>query len=751
MSGTTRKKKTSFLLGTAAVAASIVGAPAAATADSPPPDSQNASGVETVIVTAQRRAERNQDVPITITALSATQLSQAGVNNLGDIAKLTPALRFDAAGAWAEPTIRGVGSALITSGSGSNVGIYVDGYYNPNELTANFQLLNIQNIQVLKGPQGTLFGHNTTGGAILVTTAKPSQEMSGMVDVSYGNYNAQRYEGYFTSGVTDHVAVDIAGIVSRGDGYDHDIVTGSNTDGAYQDWSIRAGVNVELTDNVSFLFHYQHTDTNDPSAFLYSAYVQNGVAQVPGAAYNLYPGIFPHGVYATKPHDVADGGTTGFTEKSDTVQLTGTFNLDFATLTSYSQFSKLSSYTTNYNLASSVANPAPGVYLPFFRINIPISDNQTITQELLLDSNSEGRLKWTAGAFYLNWREPFAAQLSIFGAPYFPTGNSGSDTISAAVYGNADYRLLDKLYLSAGLRYSYDAVENAFYHDFPGVGSAQLPTLKGYKLTPRAVVRYTPDNDSSVYFSFSRGYKSAIYNVGGASKKPVSPESITAYEVGYKYAHEGLSFDVESYYYDYSNLQVTNFITVDNVPESVVSNAATSRIYGFEGQAQYEVSPHFRVNAGAAYTDAKYVKYLGSPSYKQCLNLAACGQNFGFFNVVPTDLENSTMIRAPAVTANIGAVYTTDLAGGNLSLSGDLYYTSKVYFDSTDEYKQDGYALLDLRAEWTTPSGNFTFAVFGNNVTDVNYANQVFANTAGIGKVWGNPATYGAEVTARLQ
>src|SRR5258706_9806618 len=126
-----------------------------------------------VVVTAQRREERAVDVPITITSISAEQLAAANITQISDIASVTPALRFDRENTWVQPTIRGVGTALVTSGGGANVGIYVDGFYSPNPLAAEFELLNVTGIQVLKGPQGTLFGRNTTGGAILVSTARP--------------------------------------------------------------------------------------------------------------------------------------------------------------------------------------------------------------------------------------------------------------------------------------------------------------------------------------------------------------------------------------------------------------------------------------------------------------------------------------------------------------------------------------------------------------------------------------------------
>lgn len=176
----------------------------------------SAPALQEVVVTAQRRAERAQDVPITITNLGADLLKDANVQKLGDIAALTPALRFDNQGPFYQPTIRGVGTALVTTGSGSNVGIYIDGFYSPNPQAADTQLLNVHDIQVLKGPQGTLFGRNTTGGAILINTSKPSEQADGLVDVSYARFNSQRYEAYGTTGLADHVAADLAGIFSKG-------------------------------------------------------------------------------------------------------------------------------------------------------------------------------------------------------------------------------------------------------------------------------------------------------------------------------------------------------------------------------------------------------------------------------------------------------------------------------------------------------------------------------------------------------
>jgi iron complex outermembrane receptor protein len=166
---------------------------------------QDQDPVQEVVVTAQRRSELSRDVPISITSLSAETLEHNGTEQLGDIAKLTPGLRFDAAGSFFQPTIRGVGTAVTTSGGGPNVGIYTDGFFSSNPEVADFQLMKVQNIQVLKGPQGTLFGRNTTGGAILLTTADPSTKPDGELKVSYGSFNATKVQGYGTFGLSDTV------------------------------------------------------------------------------------------------------------------------------------------------------------------------------------------------------------------------------------------------------------------------------------------------------------------------------------------------------------------------------------------------------------------------------------------------------------------------------------------------------------------------------------------------------------------
>lgn len=237
-------------------------------ADATAQDGENAP----IIVTAQRRAEAQVDVPITVTTLSTAQLATANVQQLVDIAKITPALRFDRQSQFVQPTIRGIGTGITTAGGGSNVGIYIDGFYSPNPAAADFQILNVQSIQVLKGPQGTLFGRNTTGGAILVQTSDPSTDARAEGDVRFGRYNELNAQGYATLGLTNNVAFDVGAGYQRGSGWVRNLSQGGR-DGDYRNWSVRAGLKADLTDTLSVMLRYQHNRVNDPRSELTNTYV----------------------------------------------------------------------------------------------------------------------------------------------------------------------------------------------------------------------------------------------------------------------------------------------------------------------------------------------------------------------------------------------------------------------------------------------------------------------------------------------
>lgn len=684
-----------------------------------------------IVVTAQRRSEFQRDVPISITTLNAAQIAQANVNQLTDITKVTPGVRFDYATiGFAQPTIRGIGTSFATPGGGSNVGIYVDGFYSPNPLVGNMQLLNVQSIQILKGPQGTLFGRNTTGGAVIVTTVQPSTEARATAEISYGSYNAQRYQAYVTAGLTDKIAVDAQGLYRKGDGFIRNVLTGRR-DGKYEDWSARVGIKVDWTDTITTLLRYQHDDNDDPTAVAEGVFSQNGIIYSTG-------NIDPTALTATGRKEVSNDGRTSLHNKSNAVQLTNTLDLDFATLISYTQYRRdnSSQYLDTEHSSD-----------PIFHLQLPVVD-RTITQEMLMTSKPGTRLQWTAGLFYFDYKDAFPATASSSGGgPYVQFASSGSDTRSIAAFLDGTYEVVHNLFVTGGMRYSHDEVTDGYFHNLPGPETS-VPPLKGDRVTPRAVIRYKPSEQTSLYASFTRGYKPGILNVGGGTLVGIriAPEHISAWEAGFKYGDGRLSLDLAGYYYDYKDLQVSSYTGT----ATLITNAATSRIYGVEAALNYKLGGGFELNGGLSHLNAKYESFPTAPRYDQCLDPVACGAGYGLFVISSNDASGNQMLRSPTWSGDAALRYTTDLAGGRLSLSATGSVTSSFYFDPSNQFRQKGYTTLGLRAEWTDSSDRYTMAVFCDNVTDTRYRVQGDYGLFGVGSIWGNPATVGGSIRVRM-
>ena len=732
-----------------------------------------------IVVTAQRREQNSVEVPISITSLSSEQMDTANVDSLSDISKITPGLRFDSQGPSVQPTIRGVGTAITTSGGGPNVGIYVDGFFQPNTYLFDFEMTKTESIQVLKGPQGTLFGRNTTGGAILVTTTDPSTTPAFEASIGYGRFNAMEVSAYGTTGITDTIAMDVEYRATRGDGYFTDLTGAEDNIGAYNSWSVRTGLKTELADGTTVLLRYVHAETDNPTSQLVNAYIDaDGGAgffdKITAAGRTAYgvnssaglPLVYyytPATARATAPGDVLLNGPTSFKTNSDAVFLTVNSDLGFAELTSYTQYRHdLSPY---YGDLDAMA-------LPFFNIYVGVEDT-TISQEFVLNSKGDGPLQWTAGMNYFSYRDTWDVDASFSLSPFFDFGGSSTTTKSMAAFVDVTYGISDKLFLTVGGRYSRDRVEDAYFTINPFTAAyigpdgnpvpvtvpagTRIPVedLANESFTPRFVIRYSPSDEASIYASYSKGYKGGILNVGGLSQVPVEPEKIDAFEVGFKFDNRTFAFDVAGFYYDYANLQVSSFQS----GAAQIRNAASSEVYGIEAQGRFRVTDAFQIYGGASWTHARYKSFANAPFYSYCdptlpvTNSLSCATTAaGIGSIVQTtgDASGFAMQRAPDFTGNIGASYSADVAGGDLTVSGNLYYTSKFYFDPSQQFKQEGYELLSLRAAWTDASETFTLAVFGDNVTGTKYRSQVLFNTLGIGSVWASPATWGVSAGVKF-
>ena len=725
------------------------------------PDSTS-GGIEEIVVTAQRRSELPVDVPISITALSQSQLATSNVQNLADIAQLTPGLRFDNQSGWTQPSIRGIGTGITTSGGGSNVGIYIDGFYSPNPTQSDFQLTDVTSIAVLKGPQGTLFGHNTTGGAILVTTAEPSQETHVDAKVSYGSFNAQKYQAYATTGITSNVAADIEGIYSKGNGFVTNIVNDDNHVGEYENWTVRGGLKVTFADGFYALLRFTHASEDDPTPQLTNSNTDTTINPTTGKPWGVQTQTVP-GTYTTNPNQVANNEPVFFTTSNNIAQLTVKADFGFANLTSYSQYRQ-----EDVNQLEDLDQTA----LNIFELGVPVYD-KTWTQEFILSSDPGPKLQWTAGAFYFSDLDRWTTDIDNNYTTVGPIrlGGSGTVTQNYAAYLDATYELTPQWFFTLGARYSHDIVDGAYYNPYLSAAKVFVPSIDNNKATPRAVIRYKPTDDSTIYASYTEGYKARIIDVGGSCQdgplfqcNPIEPETVNAYEVGYKMETHRFSNDVAAYYYDYKNLQVSEYL---GAAQAYIVNAPKSRIYGLEDAIHFVVNDHLQLNADAAWERARYVTFsttvdgttLGTPLYASCAGgtvpakyAASCGP--GSFDYVNTDsfLHNTPMQHTPAWTVDAGARATTGQTGaGEFALSSNFYFTSGFYFSpSGTQFYQSGYETLGLRAEWTHPSKYLTVALYGENLTNDRYRTQVQYNGFGIGASWSAPTTWGVEVGTKF-
>jgi iron complex outermembrane receptor protein len=752
------------------IAPSNVHAQGAASAQSGLPAAPDESGgLGEIVVTAQRRSEKMVDVPISVTALNADQLATANVQNLSDIAQLTPALRFDKQTFFYQPSIRGIGTGITTSGGGSNVGIYIDGFYSPNPVAADLQLLNVTDIQVLKGPQGTLFGHNTTGGAILVTSAEPSMQTHAEATADYGSFDAQRYQAYATTGIADIAAVDVEGIFSKSSGFLTNIVNGDSDIGAYENYTVRSGLKFQIGDKVSVLARVSHSGQNDPTSELTNSNTDNSTDPTTGKPWGVqtYTSFFGFPVpYTTDPNHVAELQPVFVTSQNTVGQLTVKADLNFADFTSYTQWRK-----ENANASENLAQAA----VPLFNLGLPILDF-TESQEFLLTSKPGSALQWTVGGFYFTnrdaWQTYIDTQTQVRSNP--PAGNrlggSGTETESFAEFADVTYELTPQWFLTVGARFSHDNVVNAYYNSFFSDKENYVPSIDGNKVTPRAVIRYKPTDSSSIYASFSEGYKAAIIDVGGSCQdppafkcNPIAPEEVDAYEVGYKFESHGFSNELAAYYYNYKNLQVSEFL---GNAQAYIVNAAQSKIWGFDEQLNYEFTQYAQLNGGAAYTHARYSTFggqvdgavVGAPIYATCAGAppaqfaANCGNAAYAYVNTSTVLHNVHMQAVPQLTATLGPRFTTGkLASGEYSLSANASYSSGFYFSpSGTQFYQPAYAQVGVRTQWKDPSERYWVALYGENLTDKRYRTQVQYNSYGMGASWNAPTTWGVQLGTKF-
>ncbi|MEI4509402.1 TonB-dependent receptor [Sphingopyxis sp. CCNWLW253] len=735
------KARSKQLLWTAACSAALSAMPAQAQSEPPQTttgpgeqaDESDQSGLD-IVVTAQRREERMSQVPISVTAFSGDALATTGVADTRALTQVTPGLNFQSVGSSAQPVIRGIGSSGSSVGDSSNVAIYVDGVYQPFQAANYLQFVDLERIEVLKGPQGTLFGRNAAGGAINITTKTPSFDLTGRLGVSYGRFDEFEAMAFVNVPVVDDkVAWNISADYLDGGAYRRDI----NLDrklGYKHFHTVRSKLLVKLGDRVDVVLAGYYARFNDLTTF--GNQPLDGNTQVRAT--------LPNVLIPTEKNTSALGIVPLNRVKTGGGSLRITVDMDWATLTSLSAFSKA---------RQSVVTDSDLTPVTFSESRIRFGDDM-ISQDLVLASASGGRFTWLAGASY--YRERGFYHLRSYGGEFVfnpnPRLTFGTDVddirIDAyAAFGEATFKLTDRLTLIGGLRYSRDE---------PGFSGNTIVTATGLpgtfvsaddhfeKLTPRASIRYALTPSVNAYASYSRGFKSGVFNGNSLQVQAVNPESVDAFEIGIKGApSRKLTFDTAAYFYSYKDLQFSAFGTTSISP--TLRNAAQAEIYGFEANMNVIPARGLTLRGGIAYTHGEYTDFTGAQGFRPRTD--AAGVPIGGNTSFVLDASGQRLLRTPRLQANGTATYETDTAsGGTILASVTGSYTSRLIYDLAGNFQQKGFAIFNANVAYTTPDGHWRGTIFGQNIFNAQPIAGVLISNLSTSVTYQRPAQYGLKL-----
>ncbi len=705
----------------------------------------NDSGFEEIIVTAQHRSESVQDVPISITALSGAALAQAGIQDTESLSDLTPGLLV-ARSVVGKISIRGVGNENYTISGDPGVAVHTDGVYVARATAGLFDFFDIDRVEVLRGPQGTLYGRNATGGVINVLSNTPTDTFGASISADGGNYSAFRSEAMVNQPLSPDWAVRLAVMGNLRDGFTKNIYPGAAARG-FGDLDnkdvlgIRAQVGTTTPGplQVRFTFEYLDDESNLP-AYKYL----NQPNALPNANFGGFGDAslrtVDQGFELGIPGSGRSVGSNGDVFK--TVQTSGgvhlSYDFDGILLTSISGYR-----ATRFNWVDD------GDGADVFYVNYIQQDStEQLSQEFQL-TGSFGDFNWIVGAYYLHEAgDSFIALPFPFGAnlPFYILIDGSARTSARAGYGELRWQVLDDLKLTFGARYSdEDRNANYRYAEYFGALSVVSPYLDAnYKsFTPRLVADYTLLDNVNLYASATKGFKSGGFNLL-AVQPGFAPEKVWSYEVGAKteFFNRRLTVNGDVFYYDYKNIQVGQIVNL----QSVITNAAAATVKGSEVEVKYRPVAALDLGASLAYLDATYDKFCtGDPTLPNAPVSPGCTA------AAPLNLKGNHFPRSPEITLSGNAAYTFDYgANGSVTLWADARYQSKTYFTQFNRplISQDGFGLVNSRVTWKSEDERYSLGVFVNNLFNKTYFTEVFESGAFdpqlVGQaVVGPPRTFG--------
>jgi iron complex outermembrane receptor protein len=707
-----------------------------------------------IIVTAQRREEKARDVPMSITAVSGETLVKSGIVSTLDLGKISPGVELPLYGAFVLPSIRGISSSGAGVGDSPNVAIYVDGVYQASQSAMNADLPDVADVQILKGPQGSLYGQNAAGGAIIIDTVAPSFTWKGKFSASYGNMNDRNVNGYIAGPLTNTLAFELAASFHNRDGYDLNLLTGRYDQGLRSD-SVRGKLLWQPTDNASLLvegFYTRHADTG-----IYSSGAVNGNSTGNGlcaAGYVNCAGL----PLATRPYTYSTNIQPDTIARAYGGSAHGKVEFDNA--------GTLSEVTSLNNVQSSYQSDVDSspVNIASFFFAVPEHD---FVQEINFASKKFSGFSFNAGVFYMSKTESYAPLITdVGGTPYTvypadPLSAPGSyqygsvtryEKHSYAGYLELNYDVTPKLSIQAAGRYADETAlvySSTIYSSAVPLPSPQVDPRGSFsfkRFTPKAVLRYKPDDNNTFYASYSQGFKSGYVdttninvcnlvagNTPACIDPPVKPETVYALEVGYKgKIGDTLDLNLAAFHYLYKDIQV---FTYDPPAVGIYQNAAAGKINGFEFDGAWRATHELTLKLAGTYLDAKYTNFPFAEAYVPT----------GFGNTAEQmNVSGNPLMRTAKWTFNGSLDYRKTIAAGEFELFTNATYNSGYSFDVNNRVRQGAYTLIDGEISFA-PSGlpGSRFVIWGKNLSNRAILQSVLESQLGDAGSYAPPRAFG--------
>ncbi|WP_068085289.1 TonB-dependent receptor [Novosphingobium rosa] len=682
------------------------------------------SGIHDIVVTATKRETNSQSTPIALNVFGAEQLKQNGVSNINELGAFAPTVNIGQSAGASIITIRGISSRDTTEIGDPAVAVNIDGIYLQRPTGMNAAFYDIARVEVLRGPQGTLYGRNATGGAINIISQAPTSKNEGYAMFEGGNYGTTNGEIAINRRLSDDLDMRVSGVVHNNDGYRQ---TGNGT---------RAEQNVNQGGRIQFKYHPGSRLT----ATFGASYMHIGGE---GTAYLQMPTQTVNGVDVTRPPSTAYGAThfslntPGHLNIQD-VMLHGQIDYDLgpATITSITGYHR-QRYINNWD-----ADGSDSKGFNYSRNELTAD----ASQELRLSSNNKHGFVWQIGGFYFHEAFPlnnFFYKNATNGTPVaIREYHNSVPSESYAFFGQASYDLTSKLRVTGGVRYTHDS-KSRVGPDYIGsltqnVDNGATRTysydnshVASSKVTWHAGLDYQIDSAHLLYAKADTGYKAGGFNQFGYGN--YAPETLTAFEGGSKnrFLDNKLQVNLSGFYYNYKNQQVNQYVAA--VGTTITVNAGVSHMYGGEAEFIAKLSDDDQFDATAAYLHAKYV------------DLAVAN------GTVNQSLAGNDVIQSPKWTLGAGYQHTFHLLGGTLVPRVQTQYRTKyfltIYNRAND--RQDAFTRTDLSLTYKPEGGRWTAQAYVHNLE-----NSVVITNAAASATYGGvlyqfdaPRTYGARLT----